>query len=513
MQKKNIIPTVVLASICLCAALLLALTNTLTKAKIEKDLAEKAAAVMREVLPDATGFEDITDDYDLPSNVQAAHKADKGYVFQITYKGYNSGNVMMCGVDNDGKIVKSKIITYADTYDYKDKLTMDHGGADFDTAKANVELATTATSDTGKGYNSALRAALDSYDIIVKGSASSTPEEEEPAPTPEVFDNGGFMTKTDDEAIAIAKEAFGITSAEVLTLKEDDYNKLPSVLKRAYKTNTGYLIYTATTTQYIKDYGLNETEALIATDKFGTVTGVRLLTWKVWGDTSSYDPEFVEQINDTSKLVASLNGVKYGVDKDVELVTSATNSSNNLIESMLSGLEALKRHINETLTESDIMELALTLVNGAASLEKLEISDMPETLKAVYLTNDKSSYIFHIQTSTQYVAKETEVLLVTNRFGTIKKLEVINWNVGHGIYATEEYLNGYIGANRQSLEGDVELISSATRTAENLRNAVSDALECVFPTPIYTYIAIAVIAVALVLCVSLAIILKRRRRV
>lgn len=512
MQKKNIIPTVVLAAICLCAALLLALTNMVTKTKIEQDLIEKANAAMREVLPDGTTFEDITDDYDLPSSVQAAHKSDAGYVFQITYKGYNSGNVMMCGVDNDGKLVKSKIITYTDTYNYQDKLNMDHGGADFDTAKANVELATTATSDTGKGYNSALRAALDSYSII-KGGEVVAPDEEEPAPEPEVFDNGGFMNKTDDEAIAIAKEAFGITSAEVLTLKEDSYNKLPSVLKRAYKTNAGYVIYTATTTKYIKDYYLNETEALIATDKFGTVTGVKLLTWNVWGDTSSYEPEFVEQINDTSKLVASLNGVKYGLDKDVELVTSATLSSNNLIESMLSGLEALKRHINDTLTEADIRELAMTLVNEKYKLERLVICDAPETLKSAYRTSDKSTYIFHIQTSTQYVAKETEVLLVTNEFGTIKKLEVINWNVGHGIYATEEYLDGYIGANLQSLDGDVELITSATSTSENLRNAVSDALKCVFPTPVYTYIAIAIIAVALALSVSIAVVLKRRRRV
>ena len=510
MQKKNIIPTIVLAAICLCAALLLAFTNQLTKDKIARDLAAKADAAKREVLPNAEGFEDITDKYEFAAGIQAAFKADLGYVFQITYKGYNSGNVMMCGVDNDGKLVKSKIITFADTYkQYIDKLTMDHNGADYDTAKGNVQLITTATSDSGKGYNSALLTALNAYKIIHNQEVVEPEEPEEP---PVVFDNGGFMTKTDDEAMAIAKEAFGLTSIEVLELPEDDYNKLPSVLKRAYKTNAGYVIYTATTTQYIKDYGLNETEALIATDKFGTVTGVNLITWRVWGDTSSYEPEFVAQINDTSKLVASLNGIKYGLDSEVDLVTNATLSSNNLVASLIDALQALKNHINNTLTESDIRELALTLVD-ADSLEKLELGDMPATLKAVYVTGDKSSYIFHVQTSTQYVAKETEALIVTTPFGTIKKLEIINWNVGHGVYATDEYLDGYLGANWQSLEGDVELISSATVTSENLRNAVTDALKLVFPTPIYTYVAIAIMAASLILSVSLAIVFKRRRRV
>lgn len=512
MTKKSITPTIVLAIICLCAALLLAVTNMVTKGEIERQLIEKANAARREVLPNAGDFEDITEKYEFDDSVQAAYKADIGYVFQITYKGYNSGNIMMCGVDNDGKLVKSKIITYADTYAYEDKLTMDHGGADLETAKSNVELLTTATSDTGKGYNKALTTAINSY-AIANGGEATEPDVEEEEEEVEVFDNGGFMSKTDEEAMAIAKEKFGLTSIEVLELPEDDYNKLPSVLKRAYKTNNGYVIYTATTTQYIKPYYLNETEALIATDKFGTVTGAHLLTWQVWGDPSTLDPEFVEQIYNTSALVASLNGVKYGIEADVDLVSSATNSSKNLVSSIIDGLKALKNHINNTLTENDIKELALTLVPGADSLEKVEVANMPETLKAVYRTNDGSSYIFHIQTSTKYVAKETEVLLVTNAFGTIKKLEVINWNVGHGVYATEEYLGGYIGANWQSLEGNVELITSATSTSENLRNAVSGALKAVFPTPIYTYIAIAVMAVALILSVSLAIIFKRRRRV
>jgi hypothetical protein len=158
------------------------------------------------------------------------------------------------------------------------------------------------------------------------------------------------------------------------------------------------------------------------------------------------------------------------------------------------------------------MELALTLVK-ADSLEKLELSDMPETLKAVYRAGDGLSYIFHIQTSTKYVAKETEVLLVTTPFGTIKQIEIINWNVGHGVYATEEYLDGYIGARWQSLEDDVELVSAATGTSKNLRDAVTSALKLVFPTPIYTYIAIAIMAAALVLSVSLAVVFQRRRRV
>ena len=206
MQKKNIIPTVVLAAICLCAALLLAFTNKLTKTKIERDLAEKAAAAMREVLPNAEGFEDITDKYEFSNQIQAAHKADIGYVFQITYKGYNSGNVMVCGVDNDGKLVKSKVITFADTYKhYLDKLTMDHDGADYDTAKAEVDLVTTPTSDTGKGYKSALLAAINAYNLV-KGNETVAPEEPEEDPVEPVNGDGPVPFRLGNNNTIIVEE-------------------------------------------------------------------------------------------------------------------------------------------------------------------------------------------------------------------------------------------------------------------------------------------------------------------
>ncbi|MBO5939063.1 MAG: FMN-binding protein [Clostridia bacterium] len=104
---------IVLLSICLVVAVLLAAINLLTAPKIEaaNQAAEKEA--LRSVLDTATEFEKI--EGDCPETVTAFYRdlGGSGYVAILAAKGYDSANPMKIavGFDADGKILAVKVIS------------------------------------------------------------------------------------------------------------------------------------------------------------------------------------------------------------------------------------------------------------------------------------------------------------------------------------------------------------------------------------------------------------------
>ena len=78
-MKENIKSVVVLTAICLVVAVLLAYTNSITAPIIEANKAAKASGSLLEVMPEATGFEDITETLgELPATVKEVHKETSG---------------------------------------------------------------------------------------------------------------------------------------------------------------------------------------------------------------------------------------------------------------------------------------------------------------------------------------------------------------------------------------------------------------------------------------------------
>ena len=70
MKKSNLMPSIVLGCICLIAALLLSVVNTFTGPIIAKREADKALGSFTEVLPNATGKEQLTLDASYPAIVK-----------------------------------------------------------------------------------------------------------------------------------------------------------------------------------------------------------------------------------------------------------------------------------------------------------------------------------------------------------------------------------------------------------------------------------------------------------
>lgn len=105
-MKKSVLSTVALVGICAVMAILLALTNFITAPIIEKNQEAAANAALLEVMPGGTGFEKV--DFDasaLPKTITDVYKEKSGgYVFKLATAGYDSGFIIMCGVNADGTV-------------------------------------------------------------------------------------------------------------------------------------------------------------------------------------------------------------------------------------------------------------------------------------------------------------------------------------------------------------------------------------------------------------------------
>ena len=118
LKKENLMPAIVLSSICIVVALLLSLVNLITGPIIEKAQNEAANEALIEVLPGITTAEEVAVDESYPAAITKVYKTDVGYVFQASVTGKSSGLIIMCGVNNEGKVTGTKVIAEQETDSY-----------------------------------------------------------------------------------------------------------------------------------------------------------------------------------------------------------------------------------------------------------------------------------------------------------------------------------------------------------------------------------------------------------
>ena len=170
-MKSKIMPTAVLGIICLVSALLLALINIPTEAKIKENQSIKENAALYEVYETAGLFTPINNfaDYDLPAEVTAVSAASNGgYVFKLEVSGYKPGLVIMCGVDGEGKITGVKDIASAETWGHESYYNEAYVGTSSADLDRLVASGATPNSETSKGYYNAMSAALDAYATLTE---------------------------------------------------------------------------------------------------------------------------------------------------------------------------------------------------------------------------------------------------------------------------------------------------------------------------------------------------------
>lgn len=182
MKKSKAYPAIVLGSICLIVALCLSGINMITAPKIAARADALASAAKAEVLPGASGFADITADFEFPASITEAHSADIGFVFRSVGKGRNGDIVLMVGVSLDGKITGTKIISEGESKGYKEKVfnitVGTDGGYTGQTLDTFAPVIAAGATMTSNGFADAVKAALQAHAIALGGSVDlRTPEQ------------------------------------------------------------------------------------------------------------------------------------------------------------------------------------------------------------------------------------------------------------------------------------------------------------------------------------------------
>lgn len=176
--KKSVFvkPIVVLTVICLAMSAVLSFTNSVTKPIILA--AEKATqeAARKEVLPDADGFETM-EVKGVPDSITEVDRAtnDAGYVVQITSDGYGGKDTlkMICGIDKDGKITKSQVLSHSETAGLGSKVTEEDfqnqfKGKDGDSLDKIVKIS--GATFSSNYYINAIKDAFAAYDLAKEGA-------------------------------------------------------------------------------------------------------------------------------------------------------------------------------------------------------------------------------------------------------------------------------------------------------------------------------------------------------
>lgn len=505
-NKQNIMPIIVLSSICLIVAIVMGGINLITAPEIEKELIKASNAAKVEVLPsaDSVSFSENklaeikAGGVDIPAEISAIYKADTGYVFEAKVSGNASGMIIMCGIDNNGNITGVKDIANGETPSYWAKVSHLLGGEKSgytgnSTSDFAPQLVSGATKSSTGIYN-AVKAAVKSFELI-KGNDVSD-EEDEPL---EVVDTTTpKVTRTEEErfALATAMYAEGAVIEGVYV-----YNPDPTTIG-VYKNpaDNTYVLHLATRTQYVE----LETEAMILVDSTGKVLKVNLLNWVV-GHGVNYTPEYLNSF---------VGKTKYFTD-DIELVTEATVTSNNLVTALKNALFDVFGSV--CATDEEIDTLAYKVIPQGETLVSMDLPEnAPETVKKMYKIESGRGYVFFVSTATERAPYETEAFVYTDINGKLMNVYIAGWVVGHNIYPTESYIDGLKGKTIEELKDEngaaVDHVAAATGTSVHLEHAIADAMSIVPEHTNYSIIALVIICASLVVSVGAVVFFSLKRR-
>ena len=287
-MKKHLTTICSLSIICAVVAILLAATNHITAPIIKEQENEAAFAALADVFPGGEGFEQIDiSEYELPNTITEAYSEKSGgYVFKIETTGYNSGFVIMCGVDANGAVTGATYIASSETLGaekgYGDTLI----GSTKDTIDG-VATVSGATKTTG-AYKNAAKDAINASVILGGGSVDLRDEAqilndnlsaalpdgdgkftslfitEELDGVSAVYKadndkgyvfisgenfiatdaNGEVISNVDDELkSSISESAKKVIGSKITEIDISKYENMPKQVLKAYKTNSGNFVF------------------------------------------------------------------------------------------------------------------------------------------------------------------------------------------------------------------------------------------------------------------------------
>ena len=321
MKQSKVYPSLVLGCICLTVALLLSVINMFTAPVIAERENALANAALSEVLPGATDFKNITADHELPESIIEAYSANGGFVFRVSGAGRNAAIVVMVGVDTEGKITGTKIISESESKGYKESVYNRVEGVDGEYTGQTLEtfapVLQAGSTMTSNGFAEAIKAALQGYAIVNGGEVDlRTPEQilqdncNAALGTTDVNFTLWFATEVlvgvnktyessegfvfligetyvgvnatgvatadasdEDKAIALAAYELASTSALTEVAIPDGANK--TIVKKAYATTTGNYVFELEAPGFYGGFGGAPMKISISISKDGKIINCR----------------------------------------------------------------------------------------------------------------------------------------------------------------------------------------------------------------------------------------------
>ena len=475
MWENFLKPVVVLVVICIVASAALAGTNQLTAPIIKAQEEAAANAAYLEVLPEADGFEEITDFQS--SNVTKALKAtnDAGWVIQSYGKGFGGDVPVVVAFDSEGTILKVKFLENNETPNFGKKL---EDPADTDSQKlAESFVGKSGTLEAGdvdmisgvtvssKAALSAVNSAVNCFNEVALGQAAVVEEEQ----------------LTPDQAL----ESMELTEIEI-----------PEGLTGAWETANGTTVLRTEANGY--EYETAPMDVLVELDADGNILNV----WvgaegqtKGIGDQAA-GADFLNQfkgvlgeagldgVDTIANATQSTRGVKKGVRKCIQAfvamypdcaAATAVAPEGGDAESEAASSEAAV----ETVTLSD--EACKAVLPDATTFEAVEsaTSGVQAAVKA------DTGWV--IQASAKGFGGQVPVIVGLDADGAIVGVSFPENSETPG-YGAQLYEEGnefaaalaasLVGKSGEVAIGDVDAISGATISSKAVVEAVNTALSC-----------------------------------
>ena len=169
MNKDFIMPIIVLSLICLFVSGALAVVNNFTAPVIENAAAQRAAAARREIIPGADNFE-LLHAEGLPRTITEVYRAanNAGYIFMISVPGYGGNLNIICGINNDGRIIKTQVLSHTETKGMTDAVFSDPHESQYIGKDKHLHDITAVTGATisSNAYKNGVRDAITAFEMV-----------------------------------------------------------------------------------------------------------------------------------------------------------------------------------------------------------------------------------------------------------------------------------------------------------------------------------------------------------
>ena len=178
MSVKNdfAMPIIVLACICFFVSGALAFVNGLTQPIIERSAAMRAWETAREIMPHAEDFElleieSFRSASGLPETIIAVLETtnDVGYIFMIATNGYGGEIRLVCGIDPDGKIIRTAVMAHSETIGFGTPIFEEpYSGQFWGRDKDGIEgiAGISGATITSNAFKNGIRDAFTAFEIV-----------------------------------------------------------------------------------------------------------------------------------------------------------------------------------------------------------------------------------------------------------------------------------------------------------------------------------------------------------